>query len=125
MPKVETLLSEALYEVNTECNEILFKCMSKAMRKAKKDVIAMSPEGDSDRHYKNGWAIRTKRLKYGFDGVIYNKDKPGLTHLLNNGHVIANQYGSTGRRKNGDNHITKAHDVAEAYLLELLQEAQL
>lgn len=120
--KVETLLTEALYEVNTECNEILFKCMSKAMRKAKRDVIANSPELTGD--YKKGWAIRTKRLKYGFDGVIYNKTHPGLTHLLNNGHIKANQYGTYGR-KNGDNHITKAHDKAEQYLIELLEEAQL
>ena len=122
MQSVEVLLSESLYEVNTECNEILFKCMSKAMRKAKKDVIAWSPVDSGE--YKSGWTIRTKRLKFGFDGVIYNKKKPGLTHLLNNGHDKRNQYGYWGR-KNGDKHITKAHDVAEAYLLELLQEAQL
>ena len=120
--KVETLLSEALYEVNTECNEILFKCMSKAMRKAKRDVINNSPTLSGE--YKKGWTIRTKRLKFGFDGVIYNKDKPGLTHLLNNGHIKANQYGTYGR-KEGDNHITKARDLAEAYLVDLLVEAQL
>lgn len=122
---VEVLLDRALTEVSKEEDEILFKCMSKAMRKAKRDVIAMSPEGDSDKHYKNGWTIRTKRLKYGFEGVIYNKDKPGLTHLLNNGHMIANQYGSTGRRKDGDNHITKARNLAEEYLVDLLVEAHI
>lgn len=122
MPKVETLLSEALYEVNTQCNEILFKCMSKAMRQAKKDVINSSPVLTGE--YKKGWSVRTKRLKYGFDGVIYNKTHPRLTHLLNNGHIIRNQYG-TYDRKDGDNHITNARDKAEEYLLDLLMEAQL
>lgn len=120
MPSVEVLLSRALTEVSKEEDEILFKCMSKAMRKAKKDVIAMSPVNSGE--YKRGWTVRTKRLKYGFDGVIYNKDKPGLTHLLNNGHQVANQYGSY-RRKEGDKHITKARNVAEAYLIDLLVEA--
>ncbi len=120
--KVETLLSRALTEVSKEEDEILFKCMSKAMRKAKKDVIAHSPEGGSAKHYKDGWTVRTKRLKYGFDGVIYNKTKPGLTHLLNNGHQVANQYGSY-RRQDGDNHITNARDNAEEYLIQLLMEA--
>ena len=120
MPSVEVLLSRALTEVSKEEDEILFKCMSKAMRKAKKDVIAMSPVNSGE--YKRGWTVRTKRLKYGFDGVIYNKDKPGLTHLLNNGHQVANQYGSY-RRKEGDNHITKARNNAEAYLIDLLVEA--
>lgn len=119
---VEVLLSRALTEVSKEEDEILFKCMSKAMRKAKRDVINNSPILSGE--YKRGWTIRTKRLKYGFDGVIYNKDKPGLTHLLNNGHQKANQYGTYGR-KEGDNHITKARDLAEAYLVDLLVEAHL
>ena len=119
---VEVLLSRALTEVSKEEDEILFKCMSKAMRKAKRDVINNSPTLYGE--YKRGWTIRTKRLKYGFDGVIYNKDKPGLTHLLNNGHQKANQYGSYGR-KEGDNHITKARDLAEAYLVDLLVEAHI
>lgn len=118
--KVETLLSRALTEVSKEEDEILFKCMSKAMRKAKKDVIAGSPVNKGE--YKKGWTVRTKRLKYGFDGVIYNKDKPGLTHLLNNGHQVANQYGSY-RRQDGDNHITNARNNAEEYLIQLLVEA--
>lgn len=122
MPKVEVLLNRALTEVSKEEDEILFTCMSKAMRKAKKDVIAMSPENKGD--YKKGWAIRTKRLKFGFEGVIYNKTFPGLTHLLNNGHIKANQFGQYGR-KEGDNHITKAHDIAEEYLIDLLVEAHL
>lgn len=119
---VEVLLSRALTEVSKEEDEILFKCMSKAMRKAKRDVINNSPTLSGE--YKRGWTIRTKRLKYGFDGVIYNKDKPGLTHLLNNGHQKANQYGSYGR-KEGDNHITKARDLAEEYLVDLLVEAHI
>lgn len=119
---VEVLLSRALTEVSKEEDEILFKCMSKAMRKAKRDVINNSPTLSGE--YKRGWTIRTKRLKYGFDGVIYNKDKPGLTHLLNNGHQKANQYGSYGR-KEGDNHITKARNLAEAYLVDLLVEAHI
>ena len=119
---VEVLLSRALTEVSKEEDEILFKCMSKAMRKAKRDVINNSPILSGE--YKRGWTIRTKRLKYGFDGVIYNKDKPGLTHLLNNGHQKANQYGSYGR-KEGDNHITKARNLAEAYLVDLLVEAHI
>lgn len=119
---VEVLLSRALTEVSKEEDEILFKCMSKAMRKAKRDVINNSPTLSGE--YKRGWTIRTKRLKYGFEGVIYNKDKPGLTHLLNNGHQKANQYGSYGR-KEGDNHITKARNLAEAYLVDLLVEAHI
>ena len=122
MDSVEVLLSKALTEVNDSANEVLFKCMSKAVNKAKREVITRSPVLTAK--YKKGWAVRTKRLKYGFDGVIYNKTYPGLTHLLNNGHVKANQYGTYGRQ-NGDNHITKARNLADEYLIQLLEEAQL
>ena len=122
MDSVEVLLTEVMTEVNDEANEIMFKCMSKAMQKAKKEVFTRSPVLIGK--YKKGWAVRTKRLKYGFDGVIYNKTYPGLTHLLNNGHVIRNQHGTFGR-VSGDNHITKARDIADEYLIQLLQEAQL
>ena len=123
MPKsVEILLDRALTEISEEEDEILFTCMSKAMRMAKKDVINNSPVGKSTKHYKDGWAVRTKRLRHGFEGVIYNKTHPGLTHLLNNGHIVKNQYG-TYDRKEGDNHITNARDRADEYLINLLVEA--
>lgn len=122
MPRVSAALDRLYSEVSEETNQMMFKCMSKAMRLAKRDVIARSPVNQGD--YQRGWTVRTKRLKYGFEGVIYNKLRPGLTHLLNNGHDIKNQYGKWGRKK-GDNHITNARNSAEEYLIELLVEAHL
>ena len=122
---VYVALSDILYSVDQEYNEVLFKCMSKAMRKCKKDVQAASPGGEE---YRRGWAIRTKRLKYGFEGVIYNKTKPGLTHLLEKSHEQKNQYGryertnpdvGRGRKK----HIEPAREAAEEYLMEELMNA--
>lgn len=122
---VTVALDRLWSEVSEEENDILFKCMSKAMRMAKKDVVNLSPGGGE---YKRGWVIRTKRYKYGCQGIIYNKDKPGLTHLLENSHVIRNQYGEYGRTSKGHGqveHIGIARDAAEDYLLQLLTEAHL
>lgn len=123
---VYVALERIIDDVNQEEQEILFKCMSKAMRMAKKDVVNNSP--DLSGEYKRGWAIRTKRYKYGFQGVIYNKDKPGLTHLLEKSHVIRNQYGTYSRTnpeqgRGGKVHIEPARDAAEEYLIELLVQA--
>lgn len=116
-------------QASDEYKEALFKCMSKAMKMAKKDVVANSPENMGD--YKRGWSIRTKRYKYGYEGVIYNKDFPGMTHLLEESHVIRNQYGAPKRpgaykRTNpergigGKVHIAPAREAAEEYLIDLL-----
>lgn len=122
MPRVSAALDRLYSEVSEETNQMMFKCMSKAMRLAKREVIARSPVNQGN--YKRGWTVRTKRLKYGFEGIIYNKTRPSLTHLLNNGHVKANQYGSFGR-KAGDRHISIAQEIAEEYLVQLLMEETL
>lgn len=116
---VYVALDRLLDEANQEYNEILFKSMSAAMKKCKKDVQAASPGGGE---YRRGWAIRTKRLRYGFQGVIYNKTKPGLTHLLEKSHEIRNQYGGYDRTNpavgyGGKVHIAPARDAANDYLI--------
>lgn len=117
---VYVALDRLMSEVSREENEILFKCMSKAMKKCKADVKASSPTDQGD--YSKGWAVRTKRLKYGFQGVIYNRDYPGLTHLLEKGHVGRNQFGTYGRVP-AKKHIEPAREAAEEYLVDLLEEA--
>lgn len=47
--------------------------------------------------YRRGW--KTKKLEDGIvtSYVVYNGALPGLTHLLEYGHVTRNQFGSWGR----------------------------
>lgn len=118
------VLDRLLSDLSDEENEILFQCMSKAMKKAKKDVQNASPKGP--KNYAKGWSIRTKRERYGFMGVIYNRTHPRLTHLLERSHVIRNQHGTYGRTSPGHGqvvHIEPVRDQAEEYLIELLVEA--
>ena len=118
------LLDRLLSETDKEENEIVFKCMSKAMKMAKKDVKDASPKGPKG--YAKGWSVRTKREKYGITGVIYNRTHPRLTHLLERSHQIKNQHGVYGRTSPGKGqvvHIEPARDKAEEYLIQLLVEA--
>ena len=119
---VYVALDRLLSDFSKEENEVLFKCMSKAMRMAKQDVQNITPPEKRSGDYARGWAIRTKRLKYGFQGVIYNKDKPGLTHLLENGKLVNNGTGRVVGEANPHEHIATARNNAEAYLTELLVE---
>lgn len=115
------LLDRLLSDIDLEYNEIMFECMSKAMKQAKADVKAASPSGPGG--YKNGWSVRTKRFKYGFQGILYNKAHPHFTHLLEKSHVIRNQWGDYGRTSPGHGqviHIEPARDKAEEYLIQLL-----
>lgn len=118
------VLDRLLSDFSKEENEILFQCMSKAMKKTKKDVKAASPKGPKG--YAKGWSIRTKREMFGFTGIIYNRTHPQLTHLLERSHLIRNQNGTYGRTSPGHGqvvHIEPVRDNAEEYLIELLVEA--
>ena len=122
---VAVALDRLWSEFSEEENEILFKCMSQAMKKCKNDIKAASPGGGE---YRSGWSVRTKRLKYGCQGVVYNKTKPGLTHLLEKSHVIRNQYGTYERTNpqkgyGGKEHIGPAAAAAEEYFVDLIARA--
>jgi hypothetical protein len=45
------------------------------------------------------------------DTVVYNRTMPGLTHLLENGHVIRNKKGDYGRTS-GKKHIKPVEEWA-------------
>ena len=115
----EVSLNKTLSEYSEEVNDALYKAMSTAGKKAKRDVVQNSKSDTGE--YKSGWTVRTKRMKQSAEIVIYNKTHPRLTHLLENGHVIRNKYGTYGR-VNGDHVIKKAQEEAEAYLLDLISK---
>lgn len=53
--------------------------------------------GKGKGRYAKGW--RVKRMEVGslVSYVVYNGSNPGLTHVLEHGHVSRNQYGTWGR----------------------------
>lgn len=102
--EIGTILEDYIQEVEEEVEKASKGVSSAMVNKLKKN----SPTGKGMEHYKDGW----KKKKVGKRGyVVFNEKKPGLTHLLNNGHLIANAHGEYERYE-GDDHITKAADWA-------------
>lgn len=62
--------------------------------------------------YARGWRIKKHMLgNVNVTYVVYNGTYPGLTHILENGHVSANQYGGGYGRVRGQKHIAPAADA--------------
>lgn len=74
--------------------------------------------------YASGWTSRVEVGRLQVTGVIYNKDRPGLAHLLEHGHVTRNGTGRTFRPTPAHVHIAPieekiAEDFEKAVKVEL------
>lgn len=74
--------------------------------------------------YAGGWTSRVETDRLKVTGVIYNKDRPGLAHLLEKGHVTRNGTGRTIKPTPAHVHIAPieekiAEDFEKAVKVEL------
>lgn len=70
--------------------------------------------------YAASWTKKQKRTRHGIETVVYNKEHYRLTHLLEKGHVIRNQFGTYGRVE-GDGHIKDVEEWAVDELINKLE----
>lgn len=107
--QLQEILEDYTAEVKKTVNDAMDTVSKEGVQKLKSTSPKRSGKG---KHYANGWAVKKARGSLGIDDVlIYNKTKPQLTHLLENGHVIANAHGTYGR-VNGTKHIAPVEEWA-------------
>lgn len=92
-------MAEILNEVRDGAEEAVTAGLKIVSKTAPAKLKDRSPRKSGE--YAAGW--RAKRLDKRTI-VVYNATAPGLTHLLENGHMIVNKKGSYGRY-NGVKHI--------------------
>ena len=103
---VEQDLDKILTEYTEEVGELSNDTMKKASRDTAKELKITSAKRSGD--YAKDWAVKKEK---GFGKseiyIVYNRRHYRLTHLLEYGHIVRNQYGTWGR-DNGDGHIKDA-----------------
>ena len=77
-----------------------------------KELKRTSPRDTGD--YAKGWAKKKQKLIGGVSYLVYNKDKPQITHLLEYGHLKRDGV----NRVDGIPHIGPARDRIEKELEE-------
>jgi len=100
--EVGKILEEYGDNVQENINEIVSQ-MSKQGAKAVKSE-ARGTFGGSGK-YASGWTSQVETGRVSAQGTIYNKDVPGLPHLLEHGHANRN-----GGRTAGRIHIAKVEE---------------
>ena len=102
MPKTESVTAQ-MQDLFDEYSERVIKVVEEAAKETAKECVNelrnTSPKGP--RGYARSWT--TKKQDGGW--IVYNKEHYQLTHLLENGHVSANQYGTGYRRVPAIKHI--------------------
>lgn len=110
---VAVQMEQLLNEYNEELHQAIEdagKSTAKAVANQLKSTSPRDPKGKNSGRYASGWAV-----KKDYDGyIVYNKTDWQLTHLLANGHAVANRYGDTGARTEGNSHIADAEQFGIA-----------
>ena len=122
---LEQELTKILDQFKKEEQEKINKIYRSVASAAVRDLKARSPRKRGD--YASGW--KSKQEKTGLTGnklsiTIYNAKKPSLTHLLEKGHVVANQYGAPRRGKRrvaGQKHIATVEEKFNRELVRRLE----
>lgn len=117
---IQAQLDKILSDFVNEEQETIEKCFKKAARDTAKELKQTSPQDKGD--YARSWAVKNiKGAGKSIELVVYNKEHYQLTHLLEKGHVVRNQFGTYGR-VSARPHIKKAEEFGNKLLVAELQE---
>ena len=103
-------IMDALEEYKEMTDEVVQTAVDTVSKETKKIVKAGSPVQTGG--YQKGWAVKKTSAKAGQVSItVYNRKKPGLTHLLEKGHAKRG-----GGRVAGQPHIAPAEQYAVSEL---------
>lgn len=103
-------IMDALEEYREMTDEVVRTAVDTVSKETKKIVQAGSPVQTGG--YQKGWAVKKTSAKAGQVSItVYNRKKPGLTHLLEKGHAKRG-----GGRVAGQPHIAPAEQYAVSEL---------
>jgi hypothetical protein len=103
---VTVQMQQLLDEINKDVEESMKRNLNSVAKEAVQKLRNSSPKKTGD--YSSGWGTKKEG---DMDVIVYNRKAPGLTHLLENGHIIRNKKGTFGR-VSGKKHIAPVEQWA-------------
>lgn len=89
--EVSKKIDDQLTTISEEMEETVTRLAKETVEELKQTSPRSQGSGGRKGHYADGWSIKNgdKNWRGLHDKIIYNKKKPQLTHLLENGHLKA------------------------------------
>lgn len=115
--EITLAIGEVLETYSVETKRAIIEAQDEVAKETRDRLRQESPKSKNGGDYAKGWAIKRSRKGGGRSTTVYNKDKPQLTHLLENSHVIRNGVGTWGRTGPGRGQIVHIAPV-EAWSIE-------
>lgn len=114
LDKLAATIEAELADYANGVTETLKEATKKVTKAGVSAIRATSREkfGGTGR-YSRGWTSTVETGKHSSQGVIYNKDTPGLPHLLEHGHAKRG-----GGRVSGKPHIAPVEEMIEQQFTE-------
>lgn len=87
--RLRAVINDLLDEYGDEARDAI----QSAAKKVGKDVVKELKKGGGFKGsgaFNKGWATKTENTRLGSTTIVYNKDLPGLAHLLEFGHAKQN-----------------------------------
>lgn len=101
-------MNKIIDEYSEEVERATKNALNSVANEAASMLRSTSPKGKKG--YAGGWRVKKLDAK---TAVVHNGKFPGLTHLLENGHAVVNQYGNTGKRARAIKHIKPVETWAQ------------
>lgn len=114
---VEVQVRELLEQYNENFDRMVKKVAESTAKETARDLKETSASMFGTGSYSRGWAVTKEDGGY----TVHNKTDYQLTHLLENGHVIRNKYGTYGRAP-AYRHIGPAEQRGIIRFEELIEE---
>lgn len=116
---LETEIAKILTKYGDEVAENIQKVTKELAQKGAK-AVKQNAKSDfkGTGKYAAGWTSQAKEGRYSSQGIIYNRAKPGLPHLLEHGHAKRG-----GGRTDGREHIAPVEQEVIRSFEEAIKEA--
>jgi len=120
--ELTSVVQKLLQEYGDEVLRLADEAIPEVGKESRKQLKQTSPKATGA--YSRSWSVDIRRERLGITAEVHNKDKYRLTHLLEYGHDIKNQYGyvgKDGKRVKAIPHIGKVNDWAVDELFDRLK----